>query len=184
MALILSAVDSMQWMFWAGMAVFVIDRIGRHRLLIYGSAGQCLWFAMAALGLGIGTHALNGVAVAFIFIYYFFFGLSFLAIPFMYPAEINSHHTRNLGRAIAMVTNWLGVYVIVSVTPGSSLWGGNSIWYFYVETAGLSLEEIDKLFEIKYYGDKSMTYQEAAETAKAALFTTQVEHVERVKGSL
>lgn len=73
MALILSAVDSMQWMFWAGMATLVIDKIGRRRLLIYGSAGQCLCFVMASLGLGIGTKAMNGVAVAFIFLYYFFF---------------------------------------------------------------------------------------------------------------
>lgn len=35
----------------------------------------------------------------------------------MYPSEINSHRTRNLGSAIAMVVNWCGVYVIVSVTP-------------------------------------------------------------------
>lgn len=55
-------------------------------------------------------------------------------------------------------------------------------WYFYVETAGLSLEEIDKLFEVKYYGDKSMAYQEAAETAKIALFAAQVEHVEKHEG--
>jgi hypothetical protein len=39
----------------------------------------------------------------------------------MYPAEVNSHHMRNLGSAIAMVTNWLGVYVIVSVTPVGTL---------------------------------------------------------------
>jgi hypothetical protein len=31
------------------------------------------------------------------------------------------------------------------------------IYYFYVETAGLSLEEIDKLFEIHYTGGKGMT---------------------------
>lgn len=73
LALILSAVDSMQWMFWAGMATFVIERVGRRRLLIFGAAGQCLCFVMAALGLGINTKALNGVAVAFIFLYYFFF---------------------------------------------------------------------------------------------------------------
>lgn len=73
LALILSAVDSMQWMFWTGMSTFVIDRIGRRRLLIFGAAGQCLCFSMAALGLGINTKALNGVAVAFLFLYYFFF---------------------------------------------------------------------------------------------------------------
>lgn len=47
-------------------------------------------------------------------------------------------------------------------------------WYFIVETARLSLEEIDKMFEIKHYGGKSMTYQEAAESAKEALAATQV----------
>lgn len=73
LALILSAVDSMQWMFWTGMSALVIERIGRRRLLIAGAAGQSLCFAMAALGLGINTKALNGVAVAFLFLYYFFF---------------------------------------------------------------------------------------------------------------
>lgn len=48
-------------------------------------------------------------------------------------------------------------------------------------TAGLSLEEIDKLFEIKYYGDKSMTYREAAETAKATLCAAETEHVEKIE---
>lgn len=81
LALILSAVDSMQWMLWAGMATLVIERVGRRRLLIFGAAGQCLCFAMAALGLGINTKALNGVAVAFIFLYYFFF-VSLPSTPF------------------------------------------------------------------------------------------------------
>ncbi|KAJ5292102.1 hypothetical protein N7478_001353 [Penicillium angulare] len=191
LALILSAVDSMQWMFWSAMATYVIDRIGRHRLMIYGSAGQCLCFTMAALGLGIGTKAMNGVAVAFIFLYYFFFGLSFLVISFMYPSEINSHHTRNLGSSIAMVTNWLGVchcfgiesigwkfYLVFAVTNFVFI---PICWYLYVETASLSLEEIDKLFEIKYYGGKSMSYQEATENAKMTLGVADIEHVEKLE---
>ncbi|KAF9893034.1 hypothetical protein FE257_012445 [Aspergillus nanangensis] len=195
MSLILSAVDSMQWMFWAGMASFVIDRVGRRRLLIFGSAGQSLCFAMAAIGLAIDTKPMNGVAVAFIFLFYFFFGLSFLVIPFMYPSEINSHRTRNLGSAIAMVTNWLGVYVIVSVTPtaidkiGWKFYLVFAItnfvfcpicWLFYVETSGLSLEEVDKLFEIQYHGGKNMAYHNATRRVKENVNMETTEHLEKV----
>lgn len=35
-----------------------------------------------------------------------------------------------------------------------------------METAGLSLEEVDKLFEVKYANGRSMTYREAAREAK------------------
>jgi hypothetical protein len=40
------------------------------------------------------------------------------------------------------------------------------IWYFYVETAGLSLEEIDLMFKIKYNGAKGMSYKEASVLAR------------------
>jgi hypothetical protein len=44
-------------------------------------------------------------------------GMSFMAIGFLYPSEINSNRSRNVGAAIAMVTNWIGVYIVVSITP-------------------------------------------------------------------
>ena len=40
------------------------------------------------------------------------------------------------------------------------------IWYFYVETAGLSLDEIDRVFELKHAPGATMTYQEATMLAK------------------
>jgi len=41
------------------------------------------------------------------------------------------------------------------------------IYFFYVETAGLSLDEIDRVFEIKFTPGANMTYQEATNLAKA-----------------
>ena len=73
MSLILSACDSMQWMFWGTMMIFVIERFGRKKLMLFGASGCSLCFAVSAIGLGIGTQASNGVAVAFIFLFYFFF---------------------------------------------------------------------------------------------------------------
>lgn len=40
------------------------------------------------------------------------------------------------------------------------------IWFFYVETAGLSLEEIDRVFEIKHAPGAKVTYTEAAKQAR------------------
>jgi hypothetical protein len=108
---------------------------------------------------------------------------------------------RNTGSAVAMVTNWLFVYVVVlvrclsvhhsfsksvdltsfKITPDGianigwkfyMMFGIINfcflplIWYFFVETAGLSLEEIDRLFEIKY-DNPGMSYKEATKLAQA-----------------
>lgn len=43
------------------------------------------------------------------------------------------------------------------------------IWLFYVETAGLSLDEIDRVFEIKHAPGSRMTYKEAIVRAKEEL---------------
>ena len=40
------------------------------------------------------------------------------------------------------------------------------VWFFYVETAGLSLEEIDRVFEIKHAPGANISYTEAAKQAK------------------
>lgn len=40
------------------------------------------------------------------------------------------------------------------------------IWYFYVETANLSLEEIDLMFEIHSTHNKKISFEEAARKAK------------------
>jgi hypothetical protein len=40
------------------------------------------------------------------------------------------------------------------------------IWLFYPETKGLSLDEIDRVFTIKYVSEGKMTYQEATLRAR------------------
>lgn len=35
------------------------------------------------------------------------------------------------------------------------------IWFFYIETAGLSLEQIDRVFDVKYEGGSQMSYTQA-----------------------
>ncbi|OGE53868.1 hypothetical protein PENARI_c007G08381 [Penicillium arizonense] len=189
MALILSAVDSMSLMFWGVIAALLIDRIGRKRLMLFGAAGSSLCFALVAVGLRYGGPSNRGMsilAVVFIFVYYVFYGVSLLSIPYIYPAEINSQQMRNVGTSFATTTNWLFVYVIVVATPtaiANIQWKYYMlfaifnfcflpiIWYFYVETANLSLEQIDRLFEIKHDSGNAISWTEATMIARTEVIS-------------
>ena len=191
MALILSAVDSISLMFWGAVVGLLIDRVGRKRLMLLGVSGSCICFALVAVRLRYGGPENKGMsilAVVFIFVYYVFYGMSLLSIPYIYPAEINSQKMRNIGTSFATTVNWTFVYVVVVATPTAivNIQGRYYmlyaifnflfilvIWVLYVETANLSLEQIDCLFEIKHEAGKGMSWSEAtrmpgSETAPGA----------------
>lgn len=192
LALILSACDSMSLMFWGAVAALLIDRVGRKRLLLMGVTASSICFALVAVGLrygGPGNKGMSILAVVFIFMYYVFYGMSLLSIPFMYPAEINSQKMRNIGTSFATTINWLFVYVVVVATPtGIENIGWRYymlyaifnflfipvIWYFYVETANLSLEQVDRLFEIKHDAGKDMSWSEAYRIARTETPTVAI----------
>lgn len=54
-------------------------------------------------------------------------------------------------------------YIIFAVLNASFI---PIIWLFYVETAGLSLDEIDRVFAIKHAPGRKITYKEATQLAK------------------
>ncbi|GAD91793.1 hypothetical protein NECHADRAFT_48029 [Paecilomyces variotii No. 5] len=206
-ALVLSACDSISLMFWGSMAALLIDRVGRKKLMLMGVAGSSVCFALVAVGLRYGGPENKGMsilAVVFIFVYYVSYGLSLLSIPYIYPAEINSQKMRNIGTSFATTVNWLFVYVIVVATPTAiqnihwryymlfAIFNFSFIpliWFFYVETANLSLEQVDRLFEIKHHAGKSMTWEDATRIARTESDdlqayvekdTTNLEHCEIV----
>lgn len=130
-----------------------------------GAAGQSFCLVLVAVGLAIGGYQWNIVAVSFIFSFITVFGLSWIAVPWMYPAEVNTQRMRIAGSGVATATNWISNYVVVLVTPIGTAnlgWGFyiifatfNAIFVpviliFYLETANLSLEEIDTRFESKF----------------------------------
>lgn len=139
LALILTAVDFMSLMVWGSVVMLAIDRWGRKKLMLLGAFGMGCSFTVAVIGLALKTKVSYAVAVTGIFVYNVFFvspsfplheftfiilavanyfqGISFLSIPFSYPSEINSQRHRNLGASVAMMTQWLFVYVIVLITP-------------------------------------------------------------------
>ncbi|PVH71344.1 general substrate transporter [Cadophora sp. DSE1049] len=153
LAVVLSGCNAINLMISTCIPALYIETFGRKRMM--------LW----AVGLGVGGPQWSIVSIFFIFFYYTTFGLSWIAVPWLYPAEVNTQRMRNAGAAVATATNWINNYIVVLVTPvgiSTIAWRYYLIyaamnfaffpivWYFYVETAKLSLEEIDTLFEHKF----------------------------------
>jgi sugar porter (SP) family MFS transporter len=73
LSLILSAVDFLSLCFWGTMAAFLIDRVGRRKLMLVGAFMDGVCFILAAVGLSLGTKHGDAMAVAFIFLYFVFY---------------------------------------------------------------------------------------------------------------
>ncbi|KAJ6032878.1 hypothetical protein N7444_010649 [Penicillium canescens] len=162
MSLILSACNAINVMVFTCVCITVIETLGRKKLMLLGAMGQGICFTMITAGLAAGGSKWAAVSIAFIFAFYTIFGLSWIAIPWMYAAEVNTQPWRNRGAGLATATNWICNYAVVLVTPigiANIAWRYYIIYgtlnflfvpiiyIWYVETAGLSLEGIDSLFE-------------------------------------
>lgn len=162
LSLILGACNAMNLMFSACVSSLYIENFGRKRVMAWGAAAQSLCFCLVTIGIGLGGRSWSAVAVAFVFAYITAFGLSWIAVPWMYPAEVNTQRMRIAGAGVATATNWINNYAVVLITPiGIANLGWryyliyavlNAVFVvvvkiFYVETARFTLEEIDQVFE-------------------------------------
>jgi len=179
LALLLGGVNMVVYSIFATTSWFAVERIGRRKLFLIGTVGQCLSMVLTFGALLPGTPAAARGAAVGLFTYIAFFGATWLPLPWLYPAEINPLNTRAKANATSTVQNWLWNFFIVMVTPvmlsgtGTSGWGTylffagmNAIffpiiYFLYPETAGRSLEEIDLVFA-KGYSEK-ISYVHAAQ---------------------
>ncbi|KAK9427035.1 hexose carrier protein [Lipomyces doorenjongii] len=178
LSLILSGCNAINLMISTCVGGTLIESIGRKPLMLWGALVQAICFALVAGGLGNGSREWGCVAIAFVFGYYTTFGLTWIAVPWMYPAEVNTQQWRNRGAGIATATNWICNYAVVLVTPvgiNNIAWEYYIVYaalnlafvpvvhFFYEETARLSLEQIDALFETKYSKGTSPLASEVVE---------------------
>lgn len=175
MSMILGGVNMIVYSIFATMSWFLIERVGRRKLFLYGTIGQCLSMVLTFACLIPGTpSAAKGAAVG-LFTYIASFGATWLPLPWLYPAEISPIKTRGRANALSTCSNWLFNFLIVMVTPvmvRNISWGTylffaivNAcflpiIYFFYPETARRSLEEIDLIFAKGYL--ENMSYVRAA----------------------
>jgi hypothetical protein len=72
-----------------------------------GAFGMGCCFLVISLGIRSGGYGASIVTVIAFFLYYLFFALGFLAVPWLYCAEIMPLHLRSKGNAITTSSNWV-----------------------------------------------------------------------------
>lgn len=168
--------------------LYMVEKWGRRLLLLYGAAG------MAVCEIIVGSVATasstqdtsNKVLIAFVCIYVFFFCSSWGPVAWVVTGEIFPLKLRAKCLSMTTASNWLLNWAIAYATPylinpgpGNAnlgtkvffIWGGFCLFCVafvfccIYETRGLSLEQIDDLYDkvdyawqsTKYVGTASLT---------------------------
>ncbi|ORE08852.1 general substrate transporter [Rhizopus microsporus var. microsporus] len=170
-AMLMAGVDSFVYFAGAVTPIFTIERLGRRWLMYAGLIGQAITLLIVGGGEYIVQRdqalygTLNGPAskavIAFVMLYTFVFGAAWLGLAWLYPSEIFSTGLRAKGNSMSTAANWLGNFVVAMIAPVlfeyAKYWTFLMfgilnviflipIYFFYPETMGKSLEEIEVLF--------------------------------------
>ncbi|KAF2431288.1 MFS quinate transporter QutD [Tothia fuscella] len=155
--------------------LFLIDRLGRRRLLMAGAIGGslCMWFIGAYIKLAGVQSAkkadakLSSGGIAAIFFFYLwtaFYTPSWNGTPWVLNSEMFDQNVRALGQASAAANNWFWNFIISRFTPQMFLTMGYGVYFFFAslmvlsvpfvyflipETKSVPLESMDRLFEVK-----------------------------------
>ena len=148
-----------------------VERFGRRSLLLYGAAVMCVCeYLVAIIGVTISVDNNSGqqALIALVCIYIAAFASTWGPIAWVITGEIFPLNIRAKAMSLSVASNWLWNWAIafatpylVNVGPGDAglqvkvffIWGSTCLGcfiftYFCIpETKGLSLEQIDLLYE-------------------------------------
>jgi hypothetical protein len=130
---------------------FLVERVGRRKLFLIGTIGQAVAMFITFGCLLPGTAQAGKGAAFGLYLFIAFFGATWLPLPWLYPAELNSMAVRTEANAISTMTNWLSNFLVVQVLPTMTASIGAYtfllfalanivflpfIYFFYPETSG------------------------------------------------
>jgi len=147
-------------MIFTTIAMGFVDKLGRRKLLMVGTIGTmaCL------LGIGFTFHTgANTALIALMCGFVAFFAFSLGPIKFIFASEIFPTNIRSHAMSIVILTMWLTDTIVGQFTPALREGIGPAmtfilfacilapqiilIWKFMPETAGRSLEEIERSYQ-------------------------------------
>jgi len=158
---LLAALNGTEYFLASWPAVFLVERVGRRRLMLLGAAGQAATMAVLAGVNSQTTKAAQIAGVVFLFVFNTVFAVGWLGMTWLYPAEIVPLRIRAPANALSTSANWIFNFMVVMVTPVAfnnigwrtyvifaviNAFMVPCVYFFYPETAYRSLEEMDTIF--------------------------------------
>ncbi|GKT65414.1 hexose carrier protein [Colletotrichum tofieldiae] len=162
-SLMIIGINGVLGIFFNTLGLWMLDRVGRVRPLIASAVGLATALLVNAVQFQLldrsNADQLRSM-VAMNFVFGFFF-TPLGIISWVYPAEIFPLEIRALGNALTTFTNWTINLILVSFSPQALTAFGFKFFYvfvvfnviaalcyyfFYPETSGRTLEQMDELF--------------------------------------
>ncbi|KAI0120955.1 general substrate transporter [Xylariales sp. AK1849] len=156
---------ALTWKFLSSfLAFFTIDRFGRRAVFIISGTGMsCCMISLAiTTSFPKDNRSAQIAAGCFIYLYNTFVPIGFLGANFLYCTEVAPIRLRMAMSSISTANHWLWNFVVAMVTPVAIDTIGYqyyivfaviaacvpvSVYFFFPETMGRNLEEIDMLFK-------------------------------------
>ena len=144
------------------LALVIIDKVGRKKLVYYGVSGMVISLVLIATYFIYGeSWAISSIFLLIFFLFYVFCcAVSICAVVFVLLSEMYPTRVRGLAMSIAGFALWIGTYLIGQLTPWmlQNLTPAGTfilfaimcvpymliVWKLVPETTGKSLEEIER----------------------------------------
>jgi SP family arabinose:H+ symporter-like MFS transporter len=143
-------------------AIGLVDRAGRRRLLLIGTAVQTL--ALAAVGWLFHAHIQGAPLLVCVVVFIAAFAMALGPVGWLFCAEVFPNQLRGRAMSLAALTVWVSCYIVAqtfpmlndnpAIGPARTFWAYATVslfaflfvWAAIPETKGRTLEQIEKIW--------------------------------------